>query len=81
MRHPSALAASRRRFLSFLAASPLLAMGSVGGGIQELLGATIQNTGLIDAPDDAINVFDFEAVARGRPPASPLRIYGDGCRR
>ena len=64
------LTSSRRRFLKFLAASPLLTMGSVGSGVQELLGATVQNTGLIDTPDDAINVFDFEAVTREvLPPA------------
>jgi 4-hydroxymandelate oxidase len=63
---------SRREFLKFLAASPLFA-GSAG-----LLDAFAQNTtastagagDVIAAAKDAINVFDFEAVARKNlPPA------------
>ena len=70
MRQMTDRAANRRRFLKFLAGSPLLAMGSIGGSIPELLGEAIQDAGLIDNPADAINVFDFEAVARDvLPPA------------
>jgi isopentenyl diphosphate isomerase/L-lactate dehydrogenase-like FMN-dependent dehydrogenase len=56
----SGSAPNRREFLKFLAASPLL--GAVG---QPQLGGDI-----IDSPKDALNVFDFEAVARQKlPPA------------
>ena len=61
---------NRRRFLQFLAGSPLLAMGGFCGGIPELLGEAIQDSGLISTPEEAINVFDFEPVARQNlPPA------------
>ena len=64
------VARNRRRFLKFLAGSPLLAMGSFGGSVTELLGQAIQDSGLIGDPADAINVFDFERVARDvLPPA------------
>ena len=64
------VARNRRRFLKFLAGSPLLAMGSMGGSVTELLGQAIQDSGLIGDPADAINVFDFERVARDvLPPA------------
>ena len=64
------VARNRRRFLKFLAGSPLLAMGSIGGSVTELLGQAIQDSGLIGDPADAINVFDFERVARDvLPPA------------
>ena len=64
------MARNRRRFLKFLAGSPLLAMGSMGGSVTELLGQAIQDSGLIGDPADAINVFDFERVARDvLPPA------------
>ena len=60
----------RRRFLKFLAGSPLLAMGAIGGSVPELLGQAIQDSGLISDPADAINVFDLERVARDvLPPA------------
>lgn len=55
---------ARRRFLKFLAASPLL----LTPGLPASLFA--QNDELIASPDLALNVFDFEAVARRRlPPA------------
>src|SRR3990172_4224569 len=57
-------AANRRQFLKFLAGSPLVALapGSLGE-LEGLLGA-FQGDGLITSPDQALNVFDFEAVAR-----------------
>ncbi len=56
--------ASRRRFLQFLAASSLL----LTPGLPPSLFA--QDDELIASPDLALNVFDFEAVARRRlPPA------------
>ena len=69
MRQQTGVVENRRRFLRFLAGSPLLAMGSLGS-TPELLGRLIQNPELITRPEDAINVFDFEAVAqRTIPPA------------
>ena len=49
---------SRRRFLQFLAASPLLITPRL------LPSLFAQDPGLIASPDLALNVFDFEAVAR-----------------
>jgi 4-hydroxymandelate oxidase len=72
--------ANRRRFLQFLAASPLLA----AGGSQALADVLLPHNklpdplmwgpfdaaSLIKTPKDAINVFDFEPVARQNvPPA------------
>ena len=73
MRQMTDRVANRQRFLKFLAGSPLLAMGSIGSSIPELLGEAIQDSGLIDNPADAINVFDFEAVARD---VLPLAHWG-----
>ena len=72
--------ANRRRFLQFLAASPLLAAGA-GSALAEtllpkpkapdpLMWAPMDPADLIKSPKDAINVFDFEPVARQKvPPA------------
>jgi len=73
---------SRRRFLKFLAASPVLAMGCPTGSVDSLLSLALNITGrspqdasaqkaaVIAAPDQAINVFDFESAAREKlPPA------------
>lgn len=74
-------AESRRRFLKFLAGSPLIALWTPLGSIEERIAAAFQKPGganiddpavqkLITAPEQAINVFDFEAVARQNlPPA------------
>src|SRR5215510_9556871 len=69
---------SRRRFLKFLAGSPLLALWGPGS-IEELLATAFQKaTGpddaplqkLITSPEQALSVFDFEPVARqALPPA------------
>jgi 4-hydroxymandelate oxidase len=72
--------ANRRRFLQFLAASPLLAAGAGPALADMLLPKTKQPdplmwgpfdpADLIKAPKDAINVFDFEPVCRQNvPPA------------
>src|SRR5919201_561203 len=54
---------SRRRFLQFLASSPLLAH-------VRLLDAWMQDENLIAAAKEALDVFDFEPVARRKlPPA------------
>jgi len=72
---------SRRRFLKFLAASPLIALWNPIGSIEESIAAALQKPGgpaldepalqkLIASPDQALNVFDFEAVAKQTlPPA------------
>ena len=75
---------SRRRFLAFAAGSPLLAavdvnalVGLLGGssgdrakGLALLQQATQQEPELIASAADALNVFDFEPVARKKvPPA------------
>lgn len=68
---PNETAASRRRFLRFLAGSPVAALGMpYGSMLKELLGSTPQETPVIRSPDQALNVFDFEAAARQNiPPA------------
>ena len=54
---------ARRRFLRFLAASPLLAAPGLASSL-------FAQDELIASPDLALDVFDFEAVARHRlPPA------------
>jgi isopentenyl diphosphate isomerase/L-lactate dehydrogenase-like FMN-dependent dehydrogenase len=72
--------ANRRRFLQFLAASPLLAAGA-GPALAEaflpktklpdpLTWAPLDPAELIKSPKEAINVFDFEPVCRQNvPPA------------
>ena len=54
---------ARRRFLKFLAASPLLSAPGLASSL-------FAQDELIASPDLALDVFDFEAVARHRlPPA------------
>jgi isopentenyl diphosphate isomerase/L-lactate dehydrogenase-like FMN-dependent dehydrogenase len=72
--------ANRRRFLQFLAASPLLA-GGAGSALAEtllprpkapdpLMWGPFDPADLIKTPKEAINVFDFEPVCRQNvPPA------------
>src|SRR3954454_9086963 len=73
-------AANRRRFLQYLAASPLMAAGSASALAETLLPKTLvpdplmwaprQSEHLIKSPKDAINVFDLEPVCRQNvPPA------------
>jgi len=61
---------SRRRFLKFLAGSPLIALWAPIGSIEESIAAAFQKPGgptldeptlqkLIASPDQALNVFDF----------------------
>ena len=61
---------SRRRFLQFLAGSPLLATGGLSWAEEEpsrlpdpMIWAPQNLQDLIQSPKDAINVFDFEPVA------------------
>jgi len=79
---------SRRRFLQFLAASPLLAYD----GFKAYAGETalpalppdpaiwtaLDQQNLIASPKDAINVFDFEAVARHNVPPAHFGYMASG---
>ena len=58
----------RRAFLSFLAASPVLACaGFSSRWIDEVLAAPLpeQNEVVIKSVKEALNIFDFDAIARG----------------
>src|SRR5215510_5238537 len=68
-------AANRRKFLQYLAASPLFVAGGLEAFAGEgpvpgtklpdpLMWAPMRTDELIKSPKDAINVFDFEPVAR-----------------
>lgn len=72
---------SRRRFLKLLAGSPLIGLWLQNGPIERGIAAALLKPGgpsldepalqkLIASPDQAVNVFDFEAVAKQTlPPA------------
>lgn len=64
-------ALARRQFLKFLAASPLLGCTAAGRLLaEESLDAIALPDYLIESPADALDVFDFHAVAKHRlPPA------------
>src|SRR3954465_10649800 len=77
---------SRRRFMQFLAASPLFASG--GAFAQALLPkerpadplmwAPNEPASLIKSPKEAINVFDFEPVARQNVPPAHFGYMASG---
>jgi isopentenyl diphosphate isomerase/L-lactate dehydrogenase-like FMN-dependent dehydrogenase len=80
--------ASRREFLRFLAASPLLAAG-VGPAFAQsvlrrpktedpLIWAPYDAGHLIEDPKDAINVFDFEPVMRQKVPPAHFGYMASG---
>ncbi|MGH9844326.1 MAG: alpha-hydroxy acid oxidase [Blastocatellia bacterium] len=80
MRSAPAETESRRRFLRLLAASPALAVGAMSFATFEkfapartaadVLEALRSNDDLITTPEQALNVMEFEAVAREKlPPA------------
>ena len=80
---------SRRRFLQFLAASPLLAAGARSALAQEILlprpklpdpamWAPFDPEFLIKDPKDAINVFDFEPVMRQTVPPAHFGYMASG---
>jgi isopentenyl diphosphate isomerase/L-lactate dehydrogenase-like FMN-dependent dehydrogenase len=83
-------ATSRRRFLQYCAASPLLASGAFAaqGTAQALeapsklpdpmLWAPPGSVDLIKAPKEAINVFDFEPVARQNVPPAHFGYMASG---
>lgn len=77
----------RREFLRLLAGSPLLALGGFPHGPWERLMAAVQ-TGqgqdvggapdVITSPGQAINVFDFEAAAKGKIPIAHFQYLEGG---
>ena len=61
---------SRRRFLRLLAASPVLAASGFSYASRDTIEQIAQGEELITAPEQAVNVLEFEAVARKNlPPA------------
>jgi len=82
-------AASRRKFLQFLAGSPLLAAGGLealagegpvpGSKLPDpLMWAPMRTTELIKTPKEAINVFDFEPVCRTNVPPAHFGYMASG---
>src|SRR5262249_33598356 len=80
-------AASRRKFLSFLAGSPLLGAGHAfaGEGLaprtklpDPLMWAPMRTDDLIKSPKEAINVFDFEPVCRKNVPPAHFGYMASG---
>ncbi len=79
---------SRRRFMQFLAGSPLLAAGSAPAFAQPFLPkpelpdplpwAPLDARELIKDPKDAINVFDFEPVMRQNVPPAHFGYMASG---
>ena len=81
--------ASRRKFLQFLAGSPLLAAGGLEAFAGEgpiagnklpdpIMWAPLRTEELIKSPKDAINVFDFEPVMRVRVPPAHFGYMASG---
>ena len=85
MKPPVVRAASRRRFLQYLAASPLFASGAFSASGTEapsklpdpMIWAPAGGD-LIDDPKHAINVFDFEPVARQNVPPAHFGYMASG---
>ena len=80
-------ATSRRQFLKFLSASPLLAGSSALAGEGPAAGvklpdpimwAPLRTDTLIKSPKEAINVFDFEPVARMNIPPAHFGYMASG---
>src|SRR3954468_4888308 len=80
---------SRRRFLEFLAGSPLLAWPALAPSAADgplapsklpdpILWAPMRTEDLIASPKDAINVFDFEPVARKNVPPAHFGYMASG---
>jgi 4-hydroxymandelate oxidase len=86
MTSPIVRANSRRRFLQYLAASPLFASGALSAYGTEapskwpdpMIWAPAGGGELIDRPKDAINVFDFEPVARKNVPPAHFGYMASG---
>jgi 4-hydroxymandelate oxidase len=80
-------ATSRRKFLQFLAGSPLLAAGGAWAGDAPTPGAKLPDPlmwapmgadELIKSPKEAINVFDFEPVCRNNVPPAHFGYMASG---
>jgi 4-hydroxymandelate oxidase len=82
-------ATSRRRFLQFLAASPLFAYGGFSAFAGEgptagtklpdpIIWAPFRTEDLIKSPKEAINVFDFEPVMRHNVPPAHFGYMASG---
>jgi len=82
-------ATSRRRFLQFLAASPLFAYGGFSAFAGEgptagtrlpdpIIWAPLRTEDLIKSPKEAINVFDFEPVMRHNVPPAHFGYMASG---
>src|ERR671925_1338619 len=80
-------AASRRKFLRFLAGSPLLAAGGAFAGEalrpgiklpDPIIWAPLRTEDLIKSPKEAINVFDFEPVMRAKVPPAHFGYMASG---
>src|SRR2546421_5170170 len=80
---------SRRRFLKFLSGSPLLAYSRLGTGAADgptapprlsdpIIWAPLRTEDLIKSPAEAINVFDFEPVARKSVPPAHFGYMASG---
>lgn len=80
---------NRRRFLQYLAASPLFAYGGSAGYAAEaplpgvrlpdpLMWAPMKAGELIKTPKEAINVFDFEPVCRANVPPAHFGYMASG---
>ena len=80
---------SRRRFLQFLAASPLFAYGGFSAFAGEgptagtklpdpIMWAPLRTEDLIKSPKEAINVFDFEPVCRVNVPPAHFGYMASG---
>ena len=81
--------ANRRKFLQFLAGSPLLACGSLESLAAEgpkagiklpdpIMWAPLRTEDLIKSPKEAINVFDFEPVMRHNVPPAHFGYMASG---
>ena len=78
---PSKTISDRRAFLSFLAASPILAYaGFSSRWVEEVLAAPLpqQNEVVIKSVKEALNVFDFDAVARVKLTPAHYEFITDG---
>ena len=86
MTPPIIRAASRRRFLQYLGTSPLLASTALAAHGMEapsklpdpMIWAPPGSGGVIERPKDAINVFDFEPVARKNVPPAHFGYMASG---
>jgi isopentenyl diphosphate isomerase/L-lactate dehydrogenase-like FMN-dependent dehydrogenase len=83
---PTITEQSRRKFLQFMAASPLFASTALAGEVpvvpvrpgDPVIWAPLQTDKLIKSPKDAINVFDFEAPCRVNVPPSHFGYMASG---